>query len=235
MYRYPDKLDIHVGNYLINADWDDGGLEWQYVNESIAMLSSTQRELVLDVGCGGGGRLIKSYLPFFKNIIGVDADEERLIAAKNIFEELSQQLKNPPQAEFILSFAEDLQIGYLCNLIFCCHILQHRRTDAIVGLLSKLRSFLRDDGYLVIETTNWIPGTQKFSKTDTIKHRDFALTEEEFNECVDQNNHFLPTRLFKDTELIELLEQNSFEIVFLKRYHGYPKIRGDNFVFAKAK
>lgn len=235
MYKYPDKSDIHFNNYLINADWNDGGLEWQYISESIHMIPSTQREIVLDVGCGGGGRLFKSYAPFFKKIIGVDADEERLIATKNAFEQLRKQITPSPQADFFLSFAENLEPKFFCNLIFCFHLIQHMRTDTISKLLSKLKNYLKDDGFLILATTNWILGTPKFSKADTIKHIDYILTEDEFNECVDQNNHFLPTRLFKDTELVNLLEQNNFEIIFLKKYHGYPKIRGDNFVFAKAK
>jgi len=234
MYNYPDKLDIHVGNYLINPNWDDGGLERQYISECIAMIPGAQRELVLDVGCGGGGRLIKSYLPFFKKIIGVDADEERLATAKKVFEKLNQPLENPQQAEYILSFAENLQFQHLCDLIFCCHILQHRRTDTAINLLSKLRSYLKNDGFLIIETTNWIPGEPEFSKTDTIKHQDFTLTEKEFNKCVDQNDHFLPTHLYKDTELTNMLKQSGFAVIFLRKYHGYPKVRGDNFILAKA-
>lgn len=235
MYKYPDIDDQHLFKNVVDDHWDDGDLEDKYISESIGMLEANQRNYFLDAGCGTGKRLMHNYYAKFGHLAAIDPDEDRLNKAKRLFDKLK---KNTPtlktSAEFIQTKIENYGANEATfDCILCSHIIQHIPTGDIEKVLNNSYRILKPSGYMMLLTTNWIPGEDRYSMTNTKTNEYSPLTKKEFDIAAVKNDHFLPVQLFPENELKQLLEKAGFKIVFLKKYRGYPTVKGDNFVCVK--
>lgn len=225
MYRYPDYDDRNLTQNVINEDWEDFGLEEKYIIESIELFPKKYRNYLLDAGCGLG-RLLPYFQNIFKNIFAVDPDPYRLTIAKRSF---SSSLN----INFINTFIQDFSSPNKFDFIVCSHVVQHLHTKEVKTVLEKLRNLMKPHAYLMFSTTNWPEDIDQFEIRDTLTNKFKIVSEQKFNECVKKCDRHLPTRHFSEKTLIPLLAKTRFDIIFLKKYHGFPKIRGDNFILAK--
>lgn len=234
MYSYPDKNDFNLITNIITKDWDDGGKEDLYIKECLDFIPKEKRNIILDAGCGQGNFFHKFVLHFQK-IIAVDPDVLRIEKAQQTLKTIkNQQSSVNITSEFINSSIENIvKLNHKADFVLCGQVIQHVDTCAVPKILSKIHSLMQPWGHFVLLTTNWRQGEDEFSKTNCLTNDYDALTEKEFNECVNLNNHFLPCRLFEEELLRKILIDAGFEVIFIRKYHGYPKIKGDNFVFAK--
>lgn len=241
MYKYPDVDDKNLTANVINKDWEDGGLEEQYLNECIKSIPIAKRDFLLDAGCGQG-RLLHAITPCFKRIIAIDPDVARLEKAKMRSEELCRDLvdKNTDSKSFLgsidffVSTIQDFEAQCMFDCVLCSHIIQHLHTKDVGPFLKIIHSIIKKNGYLILSTTNLPKDEDEFSMTNTLTNDCSLVAEKGFNRCVTVNNHFLPTRYFAESTLRKLLTDAGFKLLWLKKYHGFPKTRGDNFVFATA-
>jgi hypothetical protein len=105
-------------------------------------------------------------------------------------------------------------------------------THEVGQVLSKFTTLMKPHAYLMLSTTNWPDTVDQFEIRNTLNNEFSLVSEKEFNECVMADDRRLPTRHFSEKTLIRLLTESKFNIIFLKKYHGFPKIRGDNFILA---
>lgn len=235
MYKYPDVDDKNLFSNIIDEQWEDGGLEDKLIHKSLTLIPKNERNLLLDAGCGTG-RVMHTYVSFFKTIIAIDPDNNRLQKAKMNFHKLiDTQTTNQPDAEFICStiqqYAKTLQ-SPLFNCVLCDQIIQHVHTKNVNSIIKSIHKMLNPGGYLILLTTNWREGEDRYSKVNTLNNEYTPLTKTAFNNSIKINDHFLPTQLFPEDYLKQLLQDNGFKILFIEKYHGHPLIKGDNFIFA---
>ena len=120
------------------------------------------------------------------------------------------------------------------DCILCSQVLQHIQTHDVLVVLKKIRSFLNPFGYLILLTTNCLGKVDEYVKVNCNTNEHIHnITEEQLNQCVINNDIFLPSTLFAEESLRKMLEAADFKIIFLGKFNGYPKIKGDNFVFAQ--
>lgn len=225
MYQYPDVDDKNFYEHIKNADWNDGGLEDKYLDECMQYIPVHEREIILDAGCGLGKQIPK-LLPYFKQIIAIDPDPDRLEKAKIIF-------KSAEHIKFIAATIQNFFMPNHLNCILCSQILQHVHTQDLAIIFEQFKKLLKSKGYLVILTTNCLADQDEFLKVNCLTNEHIPLTLEAYNECVRVNDIHLPTRLFTEKTLKKLLDFFGFDIIFLKKFNGFPKIKGDNFIFAR--
>lgn len=224
MYRYPDYNDKNLVTNVINEEWEDGGLESQYIQESIEKIPAQHRNDLLDVGCGQG-RLLPFFKDTFKNIIAIDPDHYRLEKAKKV-------VISDPNIHFINSFIQKFDSKKTFDFIVCSHLIQHMLTYEVELVLSKFITLMKPHAYIMLSTTNWPDDVDQFEIRNTLNNEFSIVSEEEFNKCVIADDRQLPTRHFSEKTLIRLLSESKFNIIFIKKYHGFPKTRGDNFILA---
>lgn len=231
---YPDIDDILVTTRVLTEDFNDGGLEDQYFELAIQLLAQNDKNFLLDAGCGKG-RFLPLFARVFNNIIAIDPDPDRLRASETLWRNIEEHRNCSVkfQNEFIQTFISDV----LFDCILCSHIIQHVKTDDVEKILFKLNDLLRPKGKLFLLTTNWPESNDSaFSIIDSASDKEQLVTENEFNEYIEaQNIHCLLAQYFSERILTDLLQNAGFEIIFIKKYHGYPKTRGDNFIFAEKK
>lgn len=227
MYRYPDYDDKNLLTNVINQDWEDCGLEDQYIRESIQKIPEYHRNDLLDIGCGQG-RLLPYFKDCFQSIVAIEPDPCRLEDAK-------KALMLASNIQFIHAFIQQFIFPRRFDFIVCSHLIQHMPTDEIESILSTVLSFMKPHAHLMLSTTNWLDDVDQFEIRNTLNNEFKIVSEAEFNECARVSDRRLPTRHFSEKTLIQLLTDAQFDILFLKKYHGFPKIRGDNFILAKAK
>lgn len=231
MCRYPDVDDRNLFENIIDADWEDGGLEAKYIEECISVMPKEARISLLDAGCGTG-RLLPAYISSFQKIIAVDPDINRLNKASSLFGGLSVP-GHSPVAEFVNASIQELALDEQVDFVLCSQIIQHVVTSLVPAILKKLHQHLNSSGYLMLLTTNWRSGEDKFLKVNSVNNEHVSISEDEYNRCANNNDHFLPVRLFSEEELTQLLANAGFKVIFIKKYHGHPKIKGDNFILAQ--
>ncbi|OGT05845.1 MAG: hypothetical protein A2103_03725 [Gammaproteobacteria bacterium GWF2_41_13] len=231
MYRYPDIDDMNFSTRIYTPDWDDGGLEYVYLEDCIHHIPERSREVLLDAGCGYGKQLPK-LAPYFKKIVAIDPDKNRLEKAKLLAQEQLSQAAC--RFEFLTTAIQDFNPTYKFDCVFCSQILQHVHTLDAVNMLNKFHDILESRGHLILLTTNCLEREDVFLKVDCTTNEHIPLNEESYNECTLVNNHYLPTHLFTEKTLREMLIQANFDLIFIKKFNGYPKIKGDNFIFARA-
>lgn len=227
MYRYPDVDDYNFLHNIRNKDWEDGGLEDQYLRECLQVIAVQDRNLVLDVGCGLGKNITK-LSPYFNQVVALDPDAERLEKAKS-------KAAMPENLKFVLASMQEFVTEDIFDCVFCSQIIQHLHTEDVKKILTKFKNILKPKGYLILLTTNCLAAEDEFLKVNCLTNEHIPLTQKAYNECVETNDIHLPTRLFTEKTLRQLLDAAGFEIIFLKKFNGYPKIKGDNFVFARSK
>jgi len=227
VYKYPDIDDRNFYGNIKNTDWEDGGLEDKYIYEAIQYIPKEQRKTILDAGCGLGKQIPK-LISYFEKIIAIDPDKERLKKAEEIF----NRAKN---IEFSCASIQEFVRKEILDCILCSQIIQHVHTKDVQVILDKFKSLLKKSGYLIILTTNCLDEKDVFLKVNCETNEHIPLTEEAYNGCVEINDIHLPTRLFTEITLKRLLNDAGFEILFLRKFNGYPKIKGDNFIFARSK
>lgn len=232
MYQYPDKNDAYLNEYVIDERWRDGGLEEKYFADCFNIIADKGN--LLDIGCGYG-RHLNILMPFFKKITAIDPDIDRLNEAKKEKARIENlDAKTNCQIKFENISFHDFLTDSLFDCILCSHVFNHMSTDAARFALKKIHSLLKKNGCFILLVTNWKSEQDLLTKIDLLKKVEYIITEEEFNLCAEQNNNFLPVRYFSENTIRQLLKEAKFEIVFLKKYHNYPIIERDNFVFAKA-
>jgi 2-polyprenyl-3-methyl-5-hydroxy-6-metoxy-1,4-benzoquinol methylase len=231
MYKYPDHNDNYVEKMLITEEWHDGGLEDKYFAECMEIIPEQFKGSLLDVGCGRG-RLAPKVVPYFKKIIAIDPDIERLEEAKNVFLNLQKQHPSCKQIDFVNSTIQEFNSSEKFDCILCAHLLHHLTTNSITNTLLKIRSILKFGGFLILQTTNSKETRDQFSIANSITGEYLQVNEQAFNSCIEKNDHYLPTHYFTEETIRKLLENTGYKINMLKKYHAYPKLRGDNFVLA---
>ena len=225
MYKYPDHNDKNLSKNVINKDWEDFGLEDKYIAEAINKSQKNCRDHLLDAGCGHG-RLIPFFEKIFKTIIAIDPDHDRLTVAQKKF-------SSRTNIEFFNTFIQDFYFNHSFDFVVCSHVIQHISTEEVFLVLKKLHSLLKTNGHLMLSTTNWPDDTDQFEIRNTINNSFKIVSDQEFNACAKNCDQHLPTRHFSEKTLLKILETSNFNIVFSKKYHGFPKVRGDNFILAK--
>lgn len=231
MYQYPDKNDAYVHKYVFDERWEDGGLEEKYFADCFNII--TDKEILLDIGCGYG-RHLNILMPFFQKITAIDPDIERLHKAEEEKKRIEKLYPNNNcQIKFKNVSFRDFITTQIFDTVLCSHVFNHTTTDAVNSSLKKIHSLLKKNGYFILLLTNWKSEQDLLTKVDILKKAEYIVTEEEFNLCAEQNNNFLPVRYFSENTIRQLLKKAKFEIVFIKKYHGYPIIRGDNFILAQ--
>lgn len=229
MYRYPDVNDLDFNKNVINADWEDGGMEEFYLRTALKYECSgsvkSEKHVILDAGCGHG-RLFYLLDGVFKNIICLDADIDRLNVAKKA---AKMHRKHLQATDFVHSTILDYETQENPDCVLCCQVIQHVPTYDVEAILVKFKNFLLPRGKLILSSTNCLEERDKFSMINTRNGEYRIVTEKEFNQCAEDNNHFLPTRYFCANTLRTLLINAGFTIIFEGKYHGFPKLRGDNF------
>ena len=227
MYKYPDVDDKNLIKNVMTSDWEDSSnLEEKYINESIQLLPPNLRNLLLDAGCGQEGRLFPYFKNNFKIIIAIDPDIARLSKAK-------ETNRNDKNIKYFLSTIENFSYEDKFDFIICSHVIHHMCTYNVKGILQNLYNLMQPHGLLALLTTNWPENEDQFEIRNTLTNHVEIVDEESFNQCVIKNDHHLPTRHFSEKTLRQLINDVNFKIIFLKKYHGYPKIRGDNFILLK--
>ena len=229
MYRYPDPDDENFNKNIITPEWDDGNLEKLYLEESIKLISPDNRVNFLDAGCGRG-RLLPIFGDIFKRGVAVDPDVKRLQDAIGVTKEFDPK---KCAIKFSNVSVQKFETDETFDCILCSHVIQHVATNDIAIILKKIRDLLKkSNGKLILSTTNWKEKDDIFYVIHSLNNKQKVVSQIEFDECVEQNNDWLPVRYFTERSLRQLLENAGFKIIFLKKYHGYPRIRGDNFIFA---
>ena len=232
MYKYPDAEDYNFYHNIYNRNWEDGGLERKYISECIDNISIENRHCLLDVGCGLG-KHFQQFSQYFRNIHALEPDKNRLRKAKQ--KVIEKQLDKKTNFKFHYSTIQDFNFNLKFNCILCSQIIQHIQTHDLPLVLKKLFSLLNKGGYLILLTTNCLNEENEYLKVNCLTNKHiYNLTEREFNTSVQMNDIFLPGIMFTEQYLKKLLHNANFAIIFLKKFNGYPKIKGDNFIFAKA-
>lgn len=227
-YKYPDTYGKFFWKNIYNELWQDGGLEDKYLAECINKIPEDKRNYLLDIGCGLG-RLTKKFSLWFENILAIDPDIAHLKQAIKLMQKLTN---NSCSIKFENLTAQELQTNTMFDCVICSHVIQHITQQAVYEIFTKARDLLSDNGFLILSTANFIENEDEFSKVN-VKTGDYAsLTARDFDKCVEENNEWMPTRLFKDDDITNTLEKHGFKIISIKKYHGYPKIRGDKLIFA---
>lgn len=230
MYMYPDTDDLAVQHYVMTKEWHDCKLESIYLNKVITLLNRNDNNTLLDAGCGKG-RLLPIFAPIFKKIVAIDPDSSRLSAAEESWQNMA--IQHDCEIEFHKTLIQDFYSRLLFDCILCSHVLNHIKTSEINRVMLKFNSLLKKNGKLILLATNCKGEEDTYSLLNNKTGEEIIVSLSEFDQCIDSNDqHFLPTYLFTEKTLKTLLCNNGFEIIFSGKYHGYPKTRGDNFIFA---
>jgi len=226
VYNYPDVDDKNFYANIRNGDWNDGGLEDKYFNECFSQLPKPNRKKVLDAGCGLGKHIPK-LTSIFKKVIAIDPDANRLEKTKEKFQNTS------PFLEFKNTAIENFNTIDKFDCIVCSQILQHVHLDAADTILNKFYTILKQKGFLILLTTNCLKAEDELLVVNCLTNAHIPVSRNAYNQHVNANDIHLPTHLFTETSLRKLLDKAGFEIIFIKKFNGFPKIKGDNFIFAR--
>lgn len=108
-------------------------------------------KMVLDAGCGLGGKTVFYGNRGCKEIIGVDMDETHIELAKAYAVE-----KNAPNCTFQIESLENMSFeSNTFDLIFLNGVLEHVRRDIMKPALGELRRVLKPGGKVLIEFPPW--------------------------------------------------------------------------------
>jgi len=108
------------------------------------LLKASDRDVVLDIGCGSGVQIMALKIDLPKFVIGTDISLDALTYAKT---------KNIPNSEFIRCDAQYLPFkNYSIDKIICAEVLEHLPHPN--QMISETYRILRDDGSIVITTPN---------------------------------------------------------------------------------
>ena len=157
----------------------------------LKLLNSSQvvsKKSFLDVGCGVGA--ISLYLASQgKEVVGIDVSSRAIDIANQ-----AKEANKFSNVRFVLNSAEKFVPGRKFEVILLIEVIEHIKDDE--GLLEKIFSWLKEEGYLVLTT----PSSENIM---------FKLgLYKEFDKKV---GHL---RRYTKKEIIELLEKNGFEIVY---------------------
>lgn len=134
-----DLFGIHIDTEW-RSDW-----KWERIKDHIAPL---ENQLVLDIGCGNGYHMWRMLGEKAKLVIGVDPNQLFLMQFHIIKKYLGQQLPIhllPIRGEDLPDFNNQ---GF--DHVFSMGVLYHRKSP--FQHLQELRSFLRPNGQLILET-----------------------------------------------------------------------------------
>ncbi|GAA4141529.1 methyltransferase domain-containing protein [Leifsonia shinshuensis] len=133
-------------DYLLRAAASPAGRTYKTL--AIEQLAIDPANTILDLGCGTGGELdpLLRALGPAGSLIGVDADEEALRAARDRFED--------PRLKLIVGDAHTLALDDgSVDRAYVDRTAQHLTAPATV--LSELRRILRPDGRVVLAEPDW--------------------------------------------------------------------------------
>lgn len=228
MYYYPDKNDVIVNKVIKDGSWKNNKIERDLYSEALSCFKAYQTGILLDAGCGKG-RLLPIAASYFKEIIALDPDIKRLNFAIN-------RLKKLPKENIARYFHSQIQHFTLhrnVDCVICSHVIQHVVTTEIPKIFKKIFQLLKPKGKLILTTTNWPENEEQFVIIDHQTFKEKVVNEVEFNDFVSRNLPGLPTRHFTEKALRRIFAEANFKIILLKKYHGFPKTRGDNFIVAE--
>lgn len=209
--HYLDEWDEIVSKYINWHEPFDG--YWTKSEERAFtfvdnILLNASRQRVLDLGCGRG-RLLTRFAHFFKEVVALDSQQERIMHAKALVN--SSQLLN---VNFINQPFEDCteEIGKF-DVVLCSHVVQHIPTFDVVEMFKQINSVLLPGGLLVLLTAHAISERNKF-KVWQINNGDQKVTEEllesetAFNKCFTEQHLSarIPTHSFTSDNLCALLQ-----------------------------
>jgi 2-polyprenyl-3-methyl-5-hydroxy-6-metoxy-1,4-benzoquinol methylase len=228
MYYYPDKDDEIVRKSILVGTLKKDNLECQYYQEMFTQLNPDQNAVILDIGCGQG-RTFLAVVPYFKKIFALDPDPVRIKKASIELKKISKSV----EGIFINSNIQEFSTEKTFDYIMCSHVIQHIVTSELPQIFKKMHTLLKPSGKLVLLTTNWPKSKEQFVIIDPVTFQERVADEKEFNEFVIKNTPGLPTRHFTEKVLRKLFTDANFKILSLKKYHGFPETRGDNFIVAE--
>ncbi|KAM3136687.1 U2 snRNP-associated SURP domain-containing protein [Paramecium bursaria] len=119
-------------------------LQRQQKNKSLSGLN------VLDVGVGGG-ILSESLRRLDANVIGIDVSQQSIDQA-NQHKQLSPDLRDDNQLQYILTSPENLQIDYKFDFITAMEVIEHVKDKNL--FIQSLQKLLKPQGYLLLSTIN---------------------------------------------------------------------------------
>lgn len=146
------KGPYKIGNLIIDSEWR-GDMKWARIIEHISPLDD---KLVLDVGCGNGYFSYHMALCGAKFVLGL----EPFLLFNYQFYSLYNLINKPPNIALLPLRVEQINNKTLFDTIFSMGVLYHQKS-AIEHLL-KLKSLLKNDGELVLETLV-VPGNLGYS------------------------------------------------------------------------
>jgi 2-polyprenyl-3-methyl-5-hydroxy-6-metoxy-1,4-benzoquinol methylase len=223
-YIYPDYNDKITVKMIEEKEARECVGCWQKDEERIMHLMKSQiKEYVkkenpwfLDAGCGDG-RLLPEFEKYFNNILFIDPDKNRILAAKKFVSRLNLTDKVTCKTLSIESIDSEQKF----DVILCNHVLQHVNTGNILKILEKMYEVLNENGLLFITTCNSTKNKDYFIKQyiKNSKIIEEKITEEEFNTLV-YNKKKLPIHFFDKEKLITLLKNLNFKVIYFEKFHN---------------
>jgi len=217
-YSYPDKDDgITVDLIIKNSEPYHGywGLsEAKALSFFYKTIKKQTHDSLLDLAAGKG-RLTIEFAPYFKKVVALEPDHERIKEAK----------KNCHNAGIDnIHFVESLFLGAdlkdsSFNVVVCSHLIQHIPAIFIGQTFKKIFNILKPGGILLLTTSYTKEDQNRFEKhSRIIEHID----EETFNDLIINNReNILPVQYFSMKYLKNLLVD--FQIIKIWHFHDESK------------
>lgn len=227
-YAYPDRENRLEDMVFTFQKRRDEARVWA---ELVSMLFGTERPLpglALDAGCGLGGH-VELLSTVFTHPFFVDADEERLVAAREQFERpfFHIDLSDP-------SWVRGLEGRF--RFVQCVQVLGHVPHEAVDPTLGALRRALEPGGALLVGVPFTGAPFDDFWITflDGEQPRPMLTDARKFDRLARHPEpHRLPVRHFALGTLIEHVQRAGFEVVVHKPYNWFSDVRGDLFLAAR--
>ena len=221
-YQYPDTHDVITNQYIKHHEpypqyWQKS--EDRILNRLIDHLRSLPekgRQRFLDAGCGGG-RLLPVFAPYFREIIALDPDNNRLNMAKDIINKNNLAEKT----SLFNCKTEELKDQQNFDFILSSHILQHLPTNSVFPILEHLINLLNPNGLLAVTTCHSIAPHDVYTKSylENGQLQEIAISKEEFNRCIDQMG-ILPAHFFESETFTKTINTLGMERLDFQVFHA---------------
>ena len=222
-YVYPDHNDKVTTKMIDEKESLKGSGYWKRSEQNIInkmkdqIEKNTKKEALsfLDAGCGNG-RLLPEFEKYFKNILLIDPDKNRIQSAKELVDKLNLSDKVTCKTLSI----ESINLSQKFDVILCNHVLQHVHTKKIRSILEKLYEILNENGLLLLTTCNSKKNKGYFVKqyVKNSKLTEEIINEDEFNILTDKKEE-LPIHFFDKGNLINLLKDLNYKLNFFEKFH----------------